>query len=238
MSKKKIQSLEDLKKVKFKKDPNDIYQLPYKKDSTPEPEPEQPEPSRDAELFLSAMQGVDKLDGDTGRQVDVRSEPPVPPAPAQDDAQVMSSFLRGDLEFELEYTDEYMYGFVRGLDSAVFQQLKNGAFSMESHLDLHGMTTEQAMDGLLFFLRENYLQNRRCVLVVTGRGINSPGGFSVLKREIQGWLTRDPLKRVILAFCTAQPKHGGAGALYVLLRRQKKTKGKVRWDTPLPFDDQ
>jgi DNA-nicking Smr family endonuclease len=52
----------------------------------------------------------------------------------------------------------------------------------------------------------------------------------VLKEELKTWLTRDPLKRVVLAFVTALPRHGGAGALYVLLRKYKKIKGKVRWE--------
>ena len=96
--------------------------------------------------------------------------------------------------------------------------------------DLHGMTSDQAQESLLFFIRESYQQNHRCVLVVTGRGINSPGGQSVLKRETEGWLTLDPLKRVVLAFCTAQPIDGGAGAVYVLLRNPKKAQGQISWD--------
>ncbi len=52
----------------------------------------------------------------------------------------------------------------------------------------------------------------------------------MLKEELKTWLTRDPLKRVVLAFVTALPRHGGAGALYVLLRKYKKIKGKVRWE--------
>jgi DNA-nicking Smr family endonuclease len=79
-------------------------------------------------------------------------------------------------------------------------------------------------------MREQYSQNKRCVLLIPGRGLNSPLGIGVLKREVQHWLTREPLKRVVLAFCTALPRHGGTGALYVLLRKYKKTRGKVIWD--------
>jgi DNA-nicking Smr family endonuclease len=73
--------------------------------------------------------------------------------------------------------------------------------------------------------------------VVTGRGKNSPGGQSILRTETETWLTKEPLRRVVLAFCTAQPKHGGAGAIYILLRKQKKTEGKVRWDTMMNWGD-
>jgi len=51
----------------------------------------------------------------------------------------------------------------------------------------------------------------------------------VLRERLQAWLTRDPFKRIVLAFCTALPKHGGAGALYVLLRKRKKD-GKINWE--------
>lgn len=144
--------------------------------------------------------------------------------------------MRGDIEFELEYTEEYMYGYVRGLDIKTFQQLKSGSLSVAGHLDLHGMTSDQARDSLLFFIRESYLQGHRCVLVVTGRGRNSPGGQPILRTETETWLTKEPLRRVVLAFCTAQPKDGGAGALYVLLRKQKKTEGKVQWDRMMNWE--
>ena len=197
----------------------------------PEPLP-RPEPEGEEEdLFQNAMQGVDRMHEEAGRQVAARPVPAEPPAPANREEEALARFLRGDIDFELEFSEEYMHGFVRGLDLKTFQLLKNGKLSSEAHLDLHGLNTEQAYDSLLFFLRESYLQGRRCMLLVTGRGKNSPGGQSVLKQEIQTWLTREPLRRAVLAFCTAQPKDGGAGALYVLLRKYKKVQGKVRWDT-------
>ena len=179
------------------------------------------------------MQGVEKMNNNAGRQVAPKPQAAKLAAVSPEDEarQDLERFMRGDIEFELEYTDEFLYGYVRGLDIKTFQQLKSGALSVAAHLDLHGMTADQAQASLLFFIQESYLQGHRCVLVVTGRGHNSPGGQSILRSETCAWLTRDPLKRVVLAFCTAQPKDGGAGAVYVLLRRQKKAQGKVHWDT-------
>lgn len=198
----------------------------------PEPMPEPAPVAEDEGLFQNAMQGVDRMHEDAGRQVTAaKPAAPEPTAQAAPEEEALARFLRGDIDFELEFCEEYMHGYVRGLDSKIFQQLKAGRLSSEAHLDLHGLNAEQAYDSLLFFLRESYLQGRRCVLLVTGRGKNSPGGQSVLKQEIQTWLTREPLRRAVLAFCTAQPRDGGAGALYVLLRKYKKVQGKVRWDT-------
>jgi DNA-nicking Smr family endonuclease len=233
MAKKRITDLGDLKQIKFKKEKEDIYSLPYeKKNEAPEEKVNPPDVPRDEEIFLNAMQGVEKMDGSSGRQVTPAPEPPKQPvvSPEDETRHDLDRFMRGEIEFELEYTDEFLYGYVRGLDIKTFQQLKSGSLSVSAHLDLHGMTQDQAQESLLFFIKESYLQNYRCVLVVTGRGRNSPGGQGILRSEVGTWLTRDPLRRVVLAFCTAQPKDGGAGAVYVLLRKQKKTQGKVRWD--------
>jgi DNA-nicking Smr family endonuclease len=194
---------------------------------TREPEPEEDE----TDLFAQAMGGVERLASQGPERV---AGPPPAQAPMPVDQEwekAMEKFVAGDLDFELEFTEEYMSGCVRGLDPLVFQQLKAGKFSREAHVDLHGQNSAQAYENTLFFLREAYLQGLRCVLIVCGRGLNSPGGLSVLKRELQGWLTREPLRRVVLAFCTARAADGGAGALYVLLRRMRKDKGKVRFDT-------
>lgn len=199
------------------------------------PPPEMPEVDDDT-LFSRAMSGVAPI-RDSGRDVH-KPAPPAPPvveAPADDVTGELKRLLNGELEFDLSHSDEYVRGAVRGLDSRNMQKLAAGSFSVEAHLDLHGMNLDQAQDSLLFFVRECYLQGKRCVLVVTGRGLGSPGGQAVLKTAVQDWLTRVPLKRVVLAFATAQPRDGGAGAMYVLLRKRKKIpgEGKVAWEKQL-----
>lgn len=237
--KKRIKDLGSLKDLKFKKDKEDIYTLPYEKRANVSEAPE-PEPPADEEIFMAAMQGVKQMDESKGRQIAAQATPSAQSVTIDPEEQAkrdLQKFIQGDVEFELEYTDEFMYGYVRGLDIKTFQQLKAGSLSVAAHLDMHGMTSDQAQENLLFFIRESYMQGHRCVLVVTGRGINSPGGYGVLRRETETWLTRDPLKRVILAFCTAQPKDGGAGAIYVLLRKQKKAQGKITWDKMFNTDE-
>lgn len=234
--KKKIKNLNDLSSFSLKKEKEDVYSLPYKKKEEPVEEKET-DVADDEVAFLTAMQGVEQIKGG-GRQVAPKVEPSKTTMvdPEEQAKKDLKSFIRGDIEFELEYTDEFMYGYVRGLDIKTFQQLKAGSLSVSAHLDLHGMTTDQAKESLLFFIRESYLQGHRCVLVVTGRGRNSPGGQAILRRETETWLTHEPLKRVVLSFCTAQPKDGGAGALYVLLRKYKKSQGKISWDKMLNWE--
>ena len=123
-----------------------------------------------------------------------------------------------------------MEGSVIGLDPAVLGRLRAGRFSPEAHLDLHGQNTRQAFASLARFIRNAYLRGLRTVIVVTGRGKNSPDGTGVLRPLLPEWLCKDPFKRVVLAFCTARAADGGPGAVYVLLRKYKKTRGKIIWD--------
>ena len=187
----------------------------------------------DETLFTQAMTGVNRLDkAAAGRQIQggANAAPARPKDPDAEARSALQDLVSGKVEFELEYTDEYVQGFVKGTDQKIFRQLKAGRFSPEAHLDLHGLNAEQAQQALLIFIREQYFLGKRCLLLIPGRGINSPGKTPVLKEELKTWLTKDPLKRVVLAFCTAQPRHGGAGALYVLIRQRKKTEGRIRWD--------
>lgn len=196
---------------------------------------------RDETAFFRAMNGVVPIDREKshGREIRPTTAPPQP-APKSDEngeekaLSALRDLVDGRVEFTLEYSDEYVQGFVSDLDPKIYRQLRVGHFSPEAHLDLHGQNTEQAMFSLFHFVREHYLAGKRCLLVIPGRGSNSPGGVPILKEELQTWLTRDPLKRVVLAFATALPRHGGAGALYVLLRKFKKTKGKVRFEKDWP----
>ena len=211
-------------------------QAPKRAARKPAPEPA-PIPDEDAAAFLSAMGDVAPMHT-KGRDLPKESTPPEPVPGKSSDAlarEHLRDLVRGDVEFELEFTTEYMHGHVNGLDPKIFNKLRAGAYSTEAHLDLHGMTSDEALMAVVDFVRRSYTMGKRHLLLVTGRGKNSPDGRGVLRDEVQLWLTREPLRRVVLAFVTAQPRDGGPGALYVLLRKFKKSLGKVQWDR-LPKD--
>jgi len=187
------------------------------------------------ELFHQAMQDVEPLKNrGSGRQiVPKKQEAPSSSKPQGRDAesrQYLHDLIEGKVEFEIEFTSEFVQGNVKGLDPRIFRQLKSGHYSPQGHLDLHGFTAEIAWQQLIEFVKTSYLSGKRCLLLIPGRGKNSPQGRGVLREQLQQWLTRDPLKRVVLAFSTAQPEHGGAGALYILLRKYKKSRGKIFWE--------
>ena len=182
--------------------------------------------------FAKAMRDVQPLDG---RGRDIAPPPETPPNTTAQHSFEYSDILKGNFEFALHYTDEYVEGHVVGLDLITLGKLQAGQFSPEAHLDLHGLNALQAYQRLVGFLRNAYMRNQRTVLLVTGRGLNSPNGMPVLRDKMQTWLTQEPFRRVVLAFCTAQTADGGAGALYVLLRKFRKDHGKVQWDR-VPVD--
>ena len=186
-------------------------------------------------LFTKAMQGVSPV---TTRGRDIAVPVKTKGAgPSADAAKALRDVLEGRVEFALHHTDEYMEGYVVGVDPLLVTRLRSGQFSPEAHLDLHGQNAVQAHDSLTWFIKNSYQRNMRTVLVVTGRGKNSADGVGVLRPLLQQWLCKDPFKRVVLAFCTAKSSDGGPGAVYVLLRKYKKSRGKIVWEhTPSDAD--
>lgn len=183
-------------------------------------------PVPDDILFLSAMSDVTPL-AKGGRDV---AGPATLTRPNLPEPKPFARLMEENVEFEMEHTHEFIVGQVKGLDAKICRKLKSGQYSVQGYLDLHGMNTEQAKIGVHAFLRRAYMEGKRCLLIIPGRGRNSPLGQGVLRQELSSWLTQAPLKRIILAFATAQPRHGGAGALYLLLRQARKDKGKIIWE--------
>ncbi|HSA80450.1 MAG TPA: Smr/MutS family protein [Geminicoccaceae bacterium] len=104
------------------------------------------------------------------------------------------------------------------LDRRTWLRLKRGQVELEQTLDLHGQTQDQAHRRLRAFVAEAQAGGRRCVLVVTGKGLETGG---TLRHMVPRWLNEEPNRARVLAYAPAQPRHGGSGALYVLLRRRR-----------------
>ncbi|MFM7140837.1 MAG: Smr/MutS family protein [Alphaproteobacteria bacterium] len=109
----------------------------------------------------------------------------------------------------------------KNLDRRTAERLKRGQIPIESQLDLHGFTQEEALHELAVFLTKAIELNHRCLLVITGKGTAREGG-GVLRTLIPGWLAEGAYKEWVLAVERAQPRHGGDGALYVLMHRERE----------------
>lgn len=106
-----------------------------------------------------------------------------------------------------------------GLQHKVMKKLMRGEFPPTECLDLHGLTIEQARTTLLSFLMRHYSQDQRSVLVIHGKGHSSTAGPK-LKNHVNAWLMQIPW---VLAFASAPPQSGGAGAVSILLARKART---------------
>lgn len=116
-------------------------------------------------------------------------------------------------------------GSVVGVDKRTVDRLRRGKLPVEAQLDLHGMTQDEACTALGGFLARAQAAEKRCVLVITGKGtgrdrdgLEAPGA---LKRMTPVWLNEPANRARVLAFVEARPQHGGAGALYILLKRSR-----------------
>ncbi|MEJ7138306.1 Smr/MutS family protein [Amphibiibacter pelophylacis] len=96
----------------------------------------------------------------------------------------------------------------------VVVRLRKGDWAIRDQLDLHGLRQDEAHDALLLFLRRCWQMGHRCVRVIHGKGLGSPGRESVLKVRVRRWLAHH---RHVLAFVQASAPQGGAGAVIVLL---------------------
>jgi DNA-nicking Smr family endonuclease len=112
------------------------------------------------------------------------------------------------------------HGDIAGLDRRTGQRFKRGQLPVEARLDLHGLTQAQAHRELHGFLSRQYMAGKRCVIVVTGKGVGKDGG-GVLRAAVPHWLNDSPNREKVLAFEYARQKDGGAGALYVLMKRRR-----------------
>ncbi len=111
-------------------------------------------------------------------------------------------------------------GQAAGVDKRTAQRLKRGQLAIEATLDLHKHTLAQAREALDAFLALAQDRGARCVLVITGKGRAGEAG-GVLRANVPRWLNQPPNRARVLAIAEAQPKHGGQGALYVLLKRKR-----------------
>jgi len=165
-------------------------------------------------VFQQAVADVQPLRWDR-----IHHEPSLPPAiPRQhqrDEASALDESLHGPavIDLYLEGGDEAAWR-RDGLPKTRLRDLRRGRWVTQDKLDLHGLNRDQARRAVVTFLIECQHHGYRCVRIVHGKGLSSPGREPVLKKLVLGWLSQ---RREVLAFCQARAAEGGAGAVVVLL---------------------
>jgi DNA-nicking Smr family endonuclease len=167
-------------------------------------------------LFIRAIGAVTALDHEP--RVSLSPQPALPLAQQQrrDEANVLRESLSDDFDVStlLDTDDELSYR-SQGIGTDVTQKLRKGHWSLQGQIDLHGLRSDEAREALGQFIRDATKRGWRCVRVVHGKGLGSPGKTPVLKSKVQRWLVQ---KTEVMAFVQAKGSEGGAGALVVLLK--------------------
>ena len=107
------------------------------------------------------------------------------------------------------------------LEERARRRLARGLAEVDARIDLHGMRQERAFAALLAFLQRSQARNVKLVLVITGKGRDGQDGRGVLRQAVPAWLARPEFRDLVVGFEEAGRRHGGAGALYVRLRRRR-----------------
>lgn len=166
-------------------------------------------------MFRDAVGDVRAVKNDKIEPVSRPLKPTVNSA-ADDDRSVMALLLEELSEADLLETGEHLAYTSPGVQRAVLRKLKAGRYAIQSEIDLHGLTLNQARSELSEFLGEARQRRHLCIRVIHGKGRKNADTPPRMKPAVNQWLQRN---RQVLAFCSARAMDGGTGAVYVLLKR-------------------
>jgi DNA-nicking Smr family endonuclease len=177
---------------------------------------DKPISEEDAAIFRDAVGQIEQLSHD---KVGPTPAPrhAIPEQTLKNRQEILDDSLHGHpWPTETETGDELL--FVRpGVQHRLLKKLRRGQFSVGAELDLHGHRAVEARELLVAFLKDCRTRDVRCIRIVHGKGLRSPGGIPVLKEKMDRWLR---LRDEVIAFCSTPPGDGGTGAVYVLLKRR------------------
>lgn len=168
----------------------------------------------DIDIFQEAMSGVNPLSHDRAYHESKKTNT----KPFQQLVAEEFSFndpLSDELEVEVKDSEEVLSFCRTGIQRNVFKKLRSGSYKISDELDLHGSTLKQAKQLLVYYLQEAIQFESCCVRIIHGKGHRSGSNKPVLKKHVNHWLCEHDR---VLAFHSAKPKDGGAGAVYVLLK--------------------
>lgn len=172
--------------------------------------------SDDSALFRQAVQDIKPLAPKRVHRQEPRPRPKANRRREDERAALRESLDVPAADADIETGEELAFR-RNGIAERDFRKLRRGGFRVQAAADLHGLTEAAAREELQVFLAEAVAEGARCVRIVHGKGLNSGTRGPVIKtmvnRELRRW-------DAVLAFCSAQPRDGGTGAAYVLLRRR------------------
>jgi len=177
----------------------------------------------DFSLFRVAMRGVKPLECDraeTGlRKTDNRQFARLREAASRGVERLAQAALSDQFVIDV-LPEERLLWAANGVQKSQMQRLSRGQFGFDGSLDLHGFNVERAREQLQAFLAEGQRLKVRCARVVHGKASSCANKPALLKSHINSWLRQHP---AVLGFASCLPRHGGSGAVYVLLKREDES---------------
>jgi DNA-nicking Smr family endonuclease len=208
----KLNSLQDLKKVQ--KEIQAAHALAQAQEAARQALARQAEAARN--LFALAVGVVKPLPDRKQARLPQVAAAPVALQRQKDEEAVLRDALSDEFDVSTLLDTDDALSFRRpGIGPDVTHKLRKGEWSIQREIDLHGLRTDEARVALAEFIRLSHRNGLRCVRVVHGKGLGSPGKTPVLKSKVHSWLVQ---KNQVMAFVQAKPSEGGAGALVVLLK--------------------
>jgi DNA-nicking Smr family endonuclease len=170
----------------------------------------------EANLFARAVGVVQRMPLNDQASISPPAPAPVAVQRQKDEEAVLRDALSDGFDVSTLLDTDDALSFRRpGIGIDVTQKLRKGGWSIQREIDLHGLRSDEARVALAEFIRIAHKQGLRCLRVVHGKGLGSPGKTSVLKPKVHSWLIQ---KNQVMAFVQAKATEGGAGALVVLLK--------------------
>ena len=203
----------------------DLTSLPDDRPFTYQVPEEKLSPESEEELFKKEMEGVKPVLGK--RRIGKIAKAELTEGfREKDDAETLKrleALVDHGTGFNVDETPEYIEGTGYHVHPEIARRLHRGDFSIQAHLDLHGLTAEEAKEIFDQFMKWAVIHGKTGILVTHGRGLSSPAE-PILKRKVEEWLTRGSWRKWVVAYSSARRCDGGAGATYVLLRPRPVTK--------------
>jgi len=184
------------------------------------PPPAAPRTATDDELFAAAMDGVRRSHWPHAPHPSPQPAaiPPVDPDP--DGRKMMQAAIDDGAPLPILDHPEYIEGWVGATGKKLLPNLRNGLYSIQGQIDLHGFNRVEAEIAVEDYIRSMSRFHSCCIKIIHGRGINSAANKATLKEGLQRLLATRRMARYVVAYASAQSCDGGVGAVYVLLRRQ------------------
>jgi DNA-nicking Smr family endonuclease len=172
----------------------------------------------DEELFQSAMEGVSRSSWRHILHTPSQPSPVIEGNPDIENRILMKAAMEGDFPETISDHPEYIEGWIGVAGKRFLPKLRDGCYSIQGQIDLHGFNQEEAQAEVEKFIIRMSRFNSCCIKIIHGRGINSPTGCPVLKDRLQRFLSTRRMSRYVVAYASAAPCDGGVGAVYVLLK--------------------